>query len=316
MKSVLVVGNGPIGKEYVKALLMLKGLKIDILTKTLSSSVAARQTPNIQSTFDGGTDKLREIAPKYDFIIIAVPVESLLESLTAIASNDNIKAEILVEKPISLDSTSLEVFQREHSDLKIYGALNRLFFPSILRLKQLLKDEIVLSGRFCFTEWIHTIPFEQFPEQVLQKWGAANSIHLVSTFFSLMGLPADMNCIQSGKLDWHSSGARFFGSGNTVNGFPFAYDADWESSGRHHIEIFTKSGTYRLCPLQQLSFIEKGKTEEKIIEAFYSGPTKCGFKEMVENFITGNTEMIQSLEARHIIEHLKIIEKIFDYPNT
>jgi hypothetical protein len=151
---------------------------------------------------------------------------------------------------------------------------------------------------------------------VLARWGVANSIHLIATFFDLLGPPQDIAPIISGAaaIPWHPSGARFYGAGRTIGGLPFAYDADWQSGGRHAMEIFTAAGVYSLKPLQQLCFTAREAIEEQVAEPMYQGALKCGFEGLVSAFLAGAPETRIRLGLPRLLQHIRTVETIFGYP--
>lgn len=309
---VLLIGAGPIGSEYCKTLKTLSCTDIDILTRTALSAERAKETLSPRQTFSGGNKKLAAIAANYKLIIIVVPVCDLLSTLRVAVGNAP-NARVLVEKPVSLNSADLKHFMNDFPAARVMAALNRFFFPSVITLKQILLKEPAISGRFCFTEWTHILPFDRFSGEVLARWGVANSIHLISSFFDLLGHPATMNPVREGTLNWHPSGARFYGSGRTEHGRPFAYDADWESGGRYHMEVFTKRGVYILKPLHELRFTPVGAIEDEIIEPIYDGGIKCGFEGLTKAFLDGNAEDAARLGLDNIYRHICNVEQIMGY---
>lgn len=60
---------------------------------------------------------------------------------------------------------------------------------------------------------MHTINFNNNQTDVYERWGIANSLHVISMANDLIGLPKEMQSYRFGKLDWHPSGDRFVGSG-------------------------------------------------------------------------------------------------------
>lgn len=312
---VLVVGAGPIGSEYVKVLRHLGCSQIDVLTRGDESAARAGATLQLRRAFAGGNAALASAAADYRFILIAVPVDELLPALRIVTVRAA-KVEVLIEKPVALFSGDLGRFLDDHPDCRAMAALNRLFFPSVQALRRKLINETPLSGRFCFTEWLLKLPTERFSGRVLAHWGVANSIHPIAAFFDLLGLPRDITPIiaGAGAIPWHPAGARFYGAGRTVGGLPFAYDADWQSGGRHAMEIFTAAGVYSLKPLQQLSFTPREAVAEQVIEPIYNGELKCGFEGLVTAFLTGAPETRTRLGLPRLLQHIRTVETIFGYP--
>jgi hypothetical protein len=74
---------------------------------------------------------------------------------------------------------------------------------------------------------------------------------VLSLAHGLIGLPASWHAERSGGLAWHPSGSVFAGAGRSERGIPYAYHADWTSTGRWSVEVHTRTAAYRLCPLEQ-----------------------------------------------------------------
>lgn len=308
----LVIGAGPIGSEYIKVLARRGVAAIDVLTRTEASAEKAKASPGVRAAFHGGQPRLREIAGDYGRIIVAVPVDDLLPMLRAAAETAP-KARILVEKPVSLDGAGLQAFLDDFPNAPVMAALNRLFFPSVRTLHARLANDPALSGRFCFTEWTHRLPVERFSAATLARWGVANSIHLISTYFDLMGHPVELAPLRSGALPWHPAGARFYGCGRTEGERPFTYDADWESGGRYHIEIFTAAGVYTMKPLHELRFTPCGEIADEIVEPMYAGEIKCGFDGMVDAFVGDRPDHRERLGLPNLMQHIRTVERMFGY---
>ena len=144
---------------------------------------------------------------------------------------------------------------------------NRLVYPNLWKLKELVQSEgVITSCRYTFTELVHTINFNNNRNDVYERWGISNSLHIISMAHDLIGLPKKIDPYQFGKLKWHPSGDRFVGAGVTQENIPFSYHADWSSAGRWGIEIMTPQNAYRLIPLEQLYRCKKGAFDWELVE--------------------------------------------------
>ena len=312
---ILVVGAGPIGSEYIKVLRRQGCRAVDVLTRSEASAEAAAARLSPRRALSGGYPRLAAAGADYRAIFIDVPVDDLLDGLRVVAEHAP-RADVLIEKPVALNSAALQRFIRDFPGHRAMAALNRLYFPSVTALHRRLAQDAALSGRFCFTEWVHRIPTERFSKSVLARWGMANSIHLISAFFDVLGAPERLESFVDGAeaIAWHPTGARFYGAGRTATGLPFAYDADWQSGGRYAIEIFTAAGCYALKPLHQLTFTARGTVDEDVLEPPYQGALKCGFEGLVQAFLAGAPETRERLGLPRLLRHLQTVEAIFRYP--
>ena len=254
-KKVLIIGGGEIAKQYALALLKFKISDITIITKTgnfISNFCIEKNLKLLKGGFEIHLSNLK----KMDLVIIATPIPILIKATQLCI--DNGQDNILIEKPGSLYSKELLSLSNTYRDKKIRVGYNRLVYPNLHKLKQLINSEGgVTSCRFTFTEWLDRIEFEKDESIVYQRWGISNSLHVISMAFDIIGLPKEITSIQSGKINWHDSGTQFIGCGISKNNIPFTYHADWNSGGRWGIEIFTKENSYFLIPLEELYVCKK-----------------------------------------------------------
>lgn len=312
-KSVLIIGSGNIANEYAIALSKLKIKNITILGNTEEGLQKFRQFVNFKLIHGGYENNLSSIGKK-DLVIVATPIP-ILTKTTKLAI-ENGQTRILIEKPGSVFKDDLIYLESLIKKQKVRIAYNRLFYPSFHKLKLLAeKDGGITSCKFDFTEWIHTIPFGRYKEEVYKRWGISNSLHVISMAFELIGMPKKISTYQNGKLEWHPSGSVFVGSGISENNIPFSYHANWNGGGRWGIEIVTKENVYRLIPLEKLYVLSKGSTEWKEILVESAFPeVKDGIAEeiavMLNDDFESKTGMISLQKA---IEYNKLAEVIFGY---
>ena len=254
-KKVLIIGGGEIAKQYALAFLKFHISDITMIVKTgnfISDFCLEKNIKLLKGGFESHLSNLE----KMDLVIIATPIPILIKAtkLCIDSGQDN----ILIEKPGSLYSKELFSLSNNYADKKIRIGYNRLVYPNLHKLKQLINSEGgVTSCRFTFTEWLDRIEFEKDESIVYQRWGISNSLHVISMAFDIIGLPKEITSVQSGKINWHDSGTQFIGCGISKNNIPFTYHADWNSGGRWGIEIFTKENSYFLIPLEELYVCKK-----------------------------------------------------------
>lgn len=309
---VLIIGAGFIARHYVVALLEMGIENITVLTRgeTRAREISAQFQHSI-SVHHGGIKNLPALLNDADAVIIATSIEAIPEYAEVLARTSHPR--VLLEKPSFLSSGQLVDFLTRHPQWPAAIALNRLFYPSVCHLREKLAHSVITSAQFSFTEWTHLIKPSDYSSAVLARWGISNCIHVLATVFDLIGLPESLNAEVQGKdrITWHPSGSLFCGSGVSLKQVPFSYHSDWTSSGRWSIVIHTSEGAYTLAPMEALSFTPRGRLDAEIIVPTWSGATKCGFKEMLEGFLSG-TNVIRLPE---LVPHLQSIEQIFRYDN-
>ena len=262
-KSVLLVGAGWMAKQYANALSQMKIEDVTVISRTKQKVKQLCEEFGFKSNLNEPKEELNKIGKK-DLTIIATSIESLIPmAKEAIKSGQE---NILIEKPGSLYSDDLFSLDKSSNGKRIRVAYNRLVYPNLHKLKQLVNEEGgITSCNFNFTERIHSIDFDKESKETYSRWGIANSLHIISMVLELIGLPKESLFYQAGKLDWHPTGSIFVGSGLTEKKIPFSYHADWGSSGRWGIEVMTSQNAYRLISLEELYICHKDSFEwEKI----------------------------------------------------
>lgn len=259
-EEVWLIGPGNIGKDYTKVLLA-QGVSFKAIGRSHKPDFPV-------PVYAGGLTKFIEAhaGPVPDYAIVAVD-ESQLLNITIELIEYGVK-NILVEKPAGISTKEVTMLYNmsESSDCNLFVAYNRRFYQSVRACKKMIEEsKSPVSVTFTFTEWIHSIPFEWYNEEELQKFFLCNSSHVPDTVFYLIGSPFEMHCQTAGSLPWHSSASVFSGSGTTTRGIPFSYNANWESAGRWGIEIDIGDKKLILRPLEKLQVLEKGTLEPSFV---------------------------------------------------
>ncbi len=258
-KSVLLVGAGWMAKQYANALSQMKVKDVTVISRTQQKVSQLCDEFGFQPNLKEPKEALNKMERK-DLTIIATQIESLLPmtKLAIESGQDN----VLIEKPGSLYSNELLSLDNSSNGKRIRIAYNRLVYPNLHKLKQLVNEEGgITSCNFNFTERIHSIDFDKESKETFSRWGIANSLHIISMVLDLIGIPKQSLFYQTGKLDWHPTGSIFVGSGLSEKKIPFSYHADWGSSGRWGIEVMTSQNAYRLISLEELYICHKDSFE-------------------------------------------------------
>lgn len=311
--SVILIGTGPMARQYAIALTEMKISDVTVISKN------EKETTDFSNSFDfkvlhGGYEKILPTLEPVDLVIIVTPIPKLLDAAKiAIQSGQK---NILIEKPGSLYLEKLKVFSKEIAEQKIRIGYNRLTYPSFHKLKLLSKQEGgIISCTFNLTEWVHRINFERYPSEVYSRWGISNSLHVISMVFELIGMPKTISTYNTGKLNWHPSGSIFVGSGISENNIPFSFHGNWESGGRWGVEIMTRENIYRLTPLEELYVCKKGSVEWNQVPLDTAFSTvKTGIAEEVATMLNDNKEKeIELITLEKASKYNEIAEQIFDY---
>ena len=312
-KSVAIIGSGIMAYHYSSAFSTLGITDVELIgrsKKTLDQICKKFHFKDINQNYNDGLKTLSE----KDLLIIATPIPDLIPA-TKLALKFKQK-NILIEKPGSLYYDQLLKLNKIKKSQKIFVGYNRLFYPSFQKLSELIKQEDgINSCNFTFTEWIDRINFKKYPKEVTSRWGIANSLHVISMAFRLIGMPKKITCIQSGKLTWHKTGSVFTGCGVSKNDIPFSYGADWSSSGRWGIEVTTKKNAYKLIPLEELYRCPRNSTIWTPVKFSKKYPKiKDGITEQITTILTKNKKNSSNLVSlKEAATFNRVAEKIFGY---
>lgn len=250
-RSATVIGIGNMGRQYVDALRALGLGHIRICSRSAAQLEPFRGLEGIE-VVAGGVEQLRDRAQPEELGIVATPTALLTDATERLVQLGF--RHLLIEKPVSLWSEEIERLDRalEAHGAEGWVAYNRVAYPSFHELNACAaRDGGMTSCAYTFTEMIRPHWPQKFSAQELARWGIANSLHVMSMAHGLIGWPATFSGHRSGLIPWHPAGAVFVGSGVSDRGIPFAYHADWGSTGRWSVEVHTSVASYRLCPLEQ-----------------------------------------------------------------
>ena len=317
-KKILIIGAGWMAERYCAALEAFRIRNVTILSRKKESATAICERHGYIPAWGGYEMTLNSLGI-FDLVIVSTPIHVLKEAATAAcnAGNNN----VLVEKPGSLYSSEfakwIQEQKNEHCRVRI--AFNRHVYPSLSKLMELVALEGGITSCFyTFTEWTHTIDFKNNKSDTYERWGIANSLHVIAMAHRLIGLPIELYAYRAGSLPWHPSGSRFSGSGLAANHTLFSYHADWTSAGRWGIEVMTPMNAYRLIPLEKLFRCPKGTVAWEAVELTPAFPqVKEGVAEEIAIILN------PSLESEHPLVTLndalsltQLAEKILGYKST
>lgn len=314
--KVTVLGYGAMGKEYVKALQALKVKEILVCSRSEAPLKELQGFKGI-TVQSGGYENLKAKPQEKELVIIALPVADLIPASKFLKELGYKK--FLIEKPVSLYSSELESFlhQFETPGISAFCAYNRIAYPSLLEARGFAEAEGgITSCHYTLTEMVRSDWTERFSKEELSRWGASNTIHVISMAHALIGAPKSWQGSRSGdSLSWHPSGTTFVGSGVSEKNILFSYHADWSSKGRWGVEFYTSKAAYRFCPLEKLFRREVATKdwEEVPITTFAPG-VKVGFAEQVAATLNTNVrEKMGFVSLKEAYVWTRFAEEVFGY---
>lgn len=314
-KKVVIIGAGWMADQYCQALKVMNIHAVTVISRKEESTKNCCEKYQYQPRHGGYRDVLPTLSGS-DLVIVATPVHELRPA-AEFAANLGYK-NILVEKPGALYSDVLEDWAKkvDNQDARIRIAFNRHTYPSLWKLKELVEiDGGITSCHYTFTEWLHTINFDNNEQDVYQRWGIANSLHVIAMAHALIGMPKEITTYRNGGLSWHPTGERFAGAGETDKGVLFSYNANWTSVGRWGIEIMTPKNAYRLIPLEKLFRCPKNSVnwESVEIQSAFSNVKEGVAEEITIMLIPEMEAEIPLVTLSKAASFTKLAEKIFSY---
>lgn len=287
-----IVGAGPMAVEYAKAADHL-GLPYRVYGRGPDSAATFHAATGVHPGVGPLAEQL-STAP-IETAIVAVGVQDLATVAAELVTHGCRR--ILLEKPGAIDRRELESLSdriRSYSDVQIFIAYNRRFYPGVQHAKKIIdEDGGVTSVTFNFTEAAWRIENLQKDPRVKENWLFANSSHVIDLAFFLAGRPVSLAATTQGGLSWHSSGSQFVGHGLLEDGGVFSYHADWEAPGSWSVEAMTKNHRLIFNPLETLKLQSLGSFDIRKIDLDTKDDPrkpKAGLCEMIESFLNDRSD--------------------------
>lgn len=313
--AATVVGYGAIGQQYVQALQALGVRHIRVCSRSAAPLAALASVAGVERIAGGVAHWDGE--PRRDELgIVATPPALLVpaaERLVALGFR-----RLLIEKPVALWSSTIArcASAFDQRGVEAVCAYNRVAYPSVQEARaRALREGGMTSCTYTMTELVRPDWVDRFPPTELARWGIANSLHVASMAHSLIGLPATWQGHRAGAMTWHPTGTVFVGSGVSKRGVPFAYHADWGSTGRWSLEIHTAMSSYRCCPLETLTRRTSPQGAWDAVPLTVFAPeVKAGFVEQVASMLNPDIrQMVPLLSLQQAAALTQYGEDIFGY---
>ena len=308
--SIAFIGAGGMNREHSKAFASLPGVQLaGIHSRTREKADALAAECGIPLV----TDSIAELyeKTKADLLVIAVPemsIRSVAEQAFAFPWT------ILMEKPPGKDldeALYLESLAQKHGRT-IYVGLNRRFLGST---EAVLNDiDSRDEPRFVRVEdqqSLETARIIGHPEDIVQRWMYANSIHLMDYLRSL--------CRGSVKkitpiTPWTPNAPTYvlaaveFDSGDVG-----LYESTWNGPGPWTVTVNTPGRRWELRPLEQAKFINAGERALNEVAATDADKNfKPGFQRQAEEVLKAmRGEPSRAPTLASAIETMRMISAIF-----
>ncbi len=314
--AATVVGYGGMGRQFVKALQRLGVRNIRVCSRTAARMAELESGPGI-TLVPGDYSELRLTPLHGEAAIVCLPIHDLVSAARHLADLGYRK--ILIEKPVSLWSFPIEQLTADFDRMGVDATCgyNRIAYPAFHEAQARSAEEGgITSCTYTFTEFISRLDPSRYTPGEMERWGIANSLHVMSMAHGLIGLPAEWHGFRTGSaVSWHPAGSVFAGAGLSSRDVPFTYHADWGSTGRWSVEIHTKMSSYRLCPLEKL-FRRVSATGDwdEVPLVTVADDIKTGFLEQVAAMLDdGIRAFVPLLSLGETLELTRFGEDVFGY---
>lgn len=313
MKTVLLVGAGPMAVDYAK---VLQALSYDpiVVGRGEASAKAMKEATGL-SVHTGGLESWLSRSPEVPQQAIIAVGERWLGTV-ALQLLDRGVRRILVEKPGGHTSEEVKEVARRAAltGAEVYVGYNRRFYASVQKAQELIaEDGGVSSFSFEFTEWSHVIgPLRKEPG-VKEQWFLHNSTHVIDLAFFLGGRPKELTCYTAGGLPWHPSASVFAGAGISERGALFSYQANWEAPGRWGVEVLTRKRRFIFRPLEKLQVQKIGSVgieQVEIDDALDTG-YKAGLYRQVNAFLSNDAGRLCPIRKQAAM--VQVYDRISNY---
>ena len=261
----LIIGTGLIAEEYMKCLIEFN-IKYEVIGNTIKKSNHISEKYNCVC-YSGGVENFN-FNNSYENIIIATPINLLFSHLKLCITKCKDLNHIFIEKPGCLYTYQIKEILYIKKNINIFIAYNRRFYSSVLKGKEIIKNDKIKKLNLCINEYKLNEISKVYEKELMENYFTIMTTHVVDLAFFLTGIPNTLNVLDIdgyGELEYHKKACIFYGSGITKNDIEFEYNGDWSESGKWKIELYLESGkilSYQ--PLEDLKIINIDGTEELI----------------------------------------------------
>ena len=304
-----IIGAGAMSNEYLKVIKDLKNVNCStIYSRTFSKAEILKKKYKIKKNCNS-IDEFKE-SRTLDAVIVAVNEHSTFSILKKIYK---LKCPKLFEKPLGYNykqSELIKKFINKNNVKNVYVALNRRFYSSTLKAKDLIKR--VNGKRFIK---INDQQVQKYNNFVNENMMYGNSIHLIDYIANFTrGNLYKINKIKKFKSKKFDEVVckLSFKSGDEV-----LYYCNWNSPGNWSVSITQKNQRCEMKPLENLNYqkLDNFKKIKRISFEFdkFEKKYKAGFYNMIKEFLkTIRKKNHKITEFKEYLKTVEYIKKIYD----
>ena len=312
--KIAIIGAGYMAREHIRS---FQGIDNVELTGIYSRTKKKAEELAAEYCIKYVCGSLTELFEKThsDIVIVAVPVLKTKEIVLEALEYPWLQ---LIEKPVGRDVREAEEIL---SAVKLYNrrafaGLNRRFYSSTKSVQEDLSSDHNPRIICVYDQEDPHATWEEFrPQELIDRWMYANSIHLID-YFRIFGRGEITSIIPGFK--WNSDAPSFVSSQiNFSSGDIGLYQAVWGAPGPWGVTITTKKKRWELRPLEQASYQMYGSRQVIPLQTHQIDiDFKAGLRAQAEELIkvfNGQNHSLVTLEDA--FETMKVVEQIYQPVN-
>lgn len=253
--KVAIVGAGFMATEHARAFSALSNVKV-VGVHSRSNESASRLAKVYDAAVFASVSEMYE-GTKADVVVVAVPELAILNVASKVFCFPWV---CLLEKPAGLNLAEAEILLKESKMRKstVYVGLNRRSYSSTRQVLKILSQDSSprIINIFDQQDMKFALKIGQ-PEEVVNNWMYANSIHLID-YFTLLGRgeveSVDIIEPWQPKKPGLVLAAIRFSSGDFG-----LYQAVWDGPGPWAVTVTTENSRLELRPLEKLTVQQRGE---------------------------------------------------------
>lgn len=237
--SILFIGAGQITHSHIKA-----AEAVGFTLAGLSNYQQNLQTDKLTSEFEFNHKKLIDIDDVTNFDFSALSILTNTENHLRIYSKfKDLNVPILIEKPVSLNSTELSYFKPFKQNVLV--GYNRRHYSSIKKLRKELQLEEIYTADILISEsaWGFNFSKREYERTLLE-----NSVHILDLIFYLFGDIIFFNIKREQNKNFVSIMCQFKNNLNLLGSLKILFGVPTNS----YIRIFAPNKVFELIPIENL----------------------------------------------------------------
>jgi predicted dehydrogenase len=309
--KIAIIGAGGMADEYLKALSKLNNIRIvGICNRTKQKSLKLKKKYRIEKVFNDINQMYKQTKP--DGVIVALSPDILKKKIKEIFS---LNAKYLIEKPVGLNLKESNYINNISKEKKInaYVALNRRYYSSTKYLLKKIKHNKNIKRIVEVEDQEDQLLNKAiFSKKILDNYMFVNSIHLID-YFNLF-CRGDINKIVRVKK-WENRKKDIFTSYLHYNSGDLGiYRAVWNMPGPWSVKVYSKSGYYKLSPIEKIFYRKNNSRVDEKIDINYKNDEifKPGIKLQLDDFLNVINDKKNNLPTLDVSNKLmSLINKIY-----